>query len=118
VLLRLTGTGERRISAPALAAVDAAGAAVLLYTGWDRHWRTDQYGIDAPYLTENGAAHLVQAGAKLVGIDSVNIDCTDGKDRPAHSILLKAGVPVLEHLTGLDQVPVTGARLHAAPAGT
>jgi len=116
VLVRLTGSTEPGVSAAALAPYDVAGAAVLLHTGWDRHWGTDAYGgTDAPYLTEDGARALVAAGAGLVGIDSVNIDSTAGDARPAHSILLAAGIPVLEHLTGLDQLPPTGARLHAAP---
>ncbi|WP_173081390.1 cyclase family protein [Phytohabitans rumicis] len=115
VVVRLAGGTERGIGPKALAPYDVAGAAVLLHTGWDRHWGTPEYGVDAPFLTEEGANALVDAGARLVGIDAVNIDSTDGGERPAHSILLAAGVPVLEHLTGLDQVPVTGARLHAAP---
>lgn len=116
VLVRLIGGSERGITARALVPYAVEGAAVLLHTGWDRHWRTDRYGVDAPFLTEDGAQHLAAGGARLVGIDSVNIDCTDGKDRPAHSLLLAAGIPVLEHLTGLDQLPAIGARLHAAPA--
>jgi kynurenine formamidase len=116
VLVRLGGSAEPGVSARALAPYDVAGAAVLLHTGWDRHWGTGGYGgPDAPYLTEDGAHALAAAGARLVGIDSVNIDSTAGDARPAHSILLAAGVPVLEHLTGLDQLPLTGARLHAAP---
>jgi arylformamidase len=116
VLVRLTGSTEPGADAPALAPYDVAGAAVLLHTGWDRHFGTEAYGgPDAPYLTEEGARALVAAGARLVGIDSVNIDSTAGGTRPAHSILLAAGIPVLEHLTGLDQLPPTGARLHAAP---
>jgi len=116
VVVRLTGAAERGIEPLALAPFDVAGKAVLLHTGWDRHWRTDAYGIDAPFLSGAAAQHLVDAGARLVGIDSVNIDnAVPGGDRPAHSILLAAGVPVLEHLTGLDQLPAYGARLHAAP---
>ncbi|MEJ3748428.1 cyclase family protein [Actinomycetes bacterium KLBMP 9797] len=115
VVIRLTGSGERGIGPRALAPYDVAGAAVLLHTGWDRHWGTPEYGDAAPYLTAAGADALAAAGARLVGIDSVNIDGTDGAERPAHSTLLAAGIPVLEHLTGLDQLPVTGARLHAAP---
>jgi len=115
-LVRLTGSAEPGVGAPALAPYDVAGAAVLLHTGWDRHWGTEAYGgPDAPYLTEDGARALAAAGAGLVGIDSVNIDSTAGNARPAHSILLAAGIPVLEHLTGLDQLPPAGARLHAAP---
>jgi kynurenine formamidase len=116
VVARLTGSESRAIGAGALAALDVTGSALLLHTGWDRHWRTDRYGVDAPYLTEDAAEYLVSAGVRLVGIDSVNIDCTDGKHRPAHSTLLAAGIPIVEHLTGLDQLPVTGGRLHAVPA--
>jgi len=117
VVVRLTDAGQRGIEPHALAALDVAGAAVLLHTGWDRHWGTEAYGHGAPFLTEPAAKLLVDAGARLVGIDSVNIDNMHGGDgqRPAHSILLHAGIPVLEHLTGLADIPVTGARLHAAP---
>jgi kynurenine formamidase len=116
VVVRLVGRAERGIGPQELAALDVAGAAVLLHTGWDRHWGTDRYADPAPYLTGPAAELLAGAGARLVGIDGVNIDDTHGGGRrPAHSILLAAGIPVLEHLTGLAGVPVTGARLHAAP---
>lgn len=116
VVVRLADTGDRGIGPRALAALDLAGAAVLLHTGWDRHWGTEAYGDPAPFLPEPAAKLLVDAGARLVGIDSVNIDdAHSGGQRPAHSILLDAGIPVLEHLTGLADLPVTGARLHAAP---
>jgi len=116
VVVRRTGATTRAITAQALAPHDVTGKAVLLHTGWDRHWRTEAYGVGAPYLTEDGAKHLADAGARLVGIDSVNIDSTDGGQRPAHSILLGAGIPVLEHLTNLGELPVLRARLHAVPA--
>ena len=116
VVVRLVDSAERGIGPQALAALDVAGAAVLLHTGWDRHWGTEAYGDPAPYLSEPAAKLLVERGARLVGIDSVNIDDThSGGQRPAHSILLHAGIPVLEHLTGLTDLPATGARLHAAP---
>jgi kynurenine formamidase len=115
VVVRLADSAERGIGPAAFGAVDVAGRAVLLHTGWDRHWGSDAYGGPAPHLTEAGARLLADAGAGLVGIDSVNIDDTAGDQRPGHSILLAAGIPVLEHLTGLDRVPVAGARLHAAP---
>jgi len=115
VVVRLAGSGERGIGPHAVAPHDVDGAAVLLHTGWDRHWGTDAYGPGAPYLTAAAATALAERGARLVGIDSVNIDNADGAERPAHSILLAAGVPVLEHLTGLERLPVTGARLHATP---
>lgn len=115
VVVRVIGSEQRGIETEALAALHVDGAAVLIHTGWDRHWGTPEYGHDAPFLTENGARLLVDAGVRLVGIDSVNIDDTDVATRPAHSILLAAGIPVLEHLTGLEQLPIKGARLHAAP---
>ena len=95
---------------------DVRGAAVLLRTGWDRHWGTATYGAaEHPFLTAAGAEALVDAGAALVGIDSVNIDDTSGGTRPAHGILLAAGVPVVEHLAGLEAVPASGARFFAVP---
>lgn len=118
VVVDVTGSARRGIGAAELAALDVAGRAVLLHTGWDRHWRTEQYGVDAPFLTGEGARWLVEQGAALVGIDSLNIDDagpSSGGHRPAHTALLAAGVPVLEHLTGLAALPAEGFRLHAAP---
>ncbi|GHJ48181.1 hypothetical protein Cs7R123_55230 [Catellatospora sp. TT07R-123] len=113
---RVTGSTERGVGPLAFAPLDVAGRAVLVHTGWDRHFGTDAYGTDAPYLTREAAEYLVQAGAALVGIDSVNIDeIVPAGERPVHSLLLEAGIPIVEHLTGLDQLPLTGARLHAAP---
>jgi arylformamidase len=106
----------RGVGVDALRQADVRGKAVLLHTGWDRHFGTPAYGVDAPFLTEAGAEYLVEAGAKLVGIDSLNIDeVTPRGERPCHSRLLAARIPIIEHMTGLDQLPPTGARLHAAP---
>jgi arylformamidase len=109
--------GERRgIHVETLADRDVLGAAVLLHTGWDRHFGTEGYGRGAPFLTADGAQHLIDAGAVLVGIDSVNIDDTEsGGERPAHTLLLGAGVHVVEHLTNLGVLPPQGARFTAAP---
>jgi kynurenine formamidase len=95
---------------------EVAGRAVLIHTGWDRHWGTDAYGAGGhPHVTEDGAEWLVSQGAALVGIDSVNIDATAGKARPAHSTLLAAGIPIVEHLCGMEALPPHGFRFHAAP---
>jgi len=117
VVARLAGSGDRAVDVAALAALPVAGCAVLLHTGWDQYWGTPAYGAGgAPYLTEAAARWLVDNGAALVGIDAVNIDdAVPGGSRPAHTTLLAADVPVVEHLTGLDQLPATGARLHAVP---
>jgi arylformamidase len=96
--------------------VEVAGRAVLVHTGWDRHWRTEAYGgPDAPFLTGDAARALVGRGAALVGIDSLNIDSAADGTRPVHTLLLAHDVPVLEHLTNLGELPSVGFELHAAP---
>ena len=115
-VFHLTDASTRGIRAETLADRDVRGAAVLLHTGWDRHFGTPEYGSGAPYLTGEGAQWLIDAGAALVGIDSLNIDDTEGSgERPAHSLLLAAGVHVVEHLANLGAVPSRGARFTAAP---
>jgi arylformamidase len=107
---------DRGIPAEAFAGRDVRGAAVLLHTGWDRLFGEPEYGVGAPFLTGEAAQSLIDAGAVLVGIDSVNIDDTEsGGERPAHSLLLGAAVHVVEHLTRLEQLPEQGARFTAAP---
>jgi arylformamidase len=117
VVVRAVG-GPRGVDVPALEGLTVAGHAVLVHTGGDQHWATPAYAVDAPYLTEAGAEWLVSHGATLVGIDAVNIDDIEPGSagrRPAHSILLAAGIPICEHLTGLEQLPPIGARFTAAP---
>jgi kynurenine formamidase len=101
--------------AEAFEALDVAGKAVLVHTGWDRHWRTPAYYEDHPYLTEAAARLLAERGARLVGIDSHNIDDTSTKRRPVHTILLRAGTLVCEHLTNLGALPESGFRFSAVP---
>ncbi|MGI8955591.1 MAG: cyclase family protein [Chthoniobacterales bacterium] len=114
VVVRATNRGDRAIDDFEPIA-EIGGKAVLFHTGWDAHWRTDQYFEGHPYLTERLATELVAAGATLVGIDSFNIDCTDSGERPVHSALLGAGIPIVEHLCGLDALPDRGARFYAVP---
>jgi len=104
------------IGADRLEPYEVNGRAVLIRTGWSRHWGTPAYGGGGhPYLTRDAAALLAERGAALVGIDSLNIDdITDGA-RPAHTTLLRAGIPIVEHLTGLAQLPADGFRFHAVP---
>jgi arylformamidase len=94
---------------------DIEGKAVLVYTGWDKYWRTEAYFDGNPYITGEAAELLRDSGAVLVGIDSLNIDNTSDGDRPVHTILLGANIPIVEHMCGLDQLPNTGFRLFAAP---
>lgn len=94
---------------------DLQGKAVLVHTGWDDHWRTDKYFEGHPFLTRDTAQFLVESGAALVGIDSLNVDDTADLSRPVHSILLAAQVPIVEHLRGLWQLPGEGFRFFAVP---
>jgi arylformamidase len=109
-------TGDRRaIDADAFAGLDVAGKAVLVHTGWSRHWRTEAYYEGHPFLTAAAAERLVAGGARLVGIDSHNIDDTLGRTRPVHSTLLGAGVLIVEHMRGLEELPDGPFRFFAAP---
>jgi arylformamidase len=105
----------RRIEAAAFDGIDVGGRAVLIETGWDRHWGTDAYLASHPFLTAAAANLLVERGAALVGIDSLNIDSLEDTSRPAHTAILRAGLPLLEHLTGLGALPATGFRVFAVP---
>jgi kynurenine formamidase len=98
-----------------LAATNVRGRAVLFHTGWDRHWRTDSYFEGHPHLTERAAEWLANAGAALVGIDSLNIDSTESGERPVHTILLGHEIPIVEHLCGLTALPEEGGRFFAVP---
>lgn len=95
--------------------LDVAGKAVLIHTGWDRHWRTGAYGKGHTYLAEEAARLLVARGAALVGIDSYNIDDTSRRTRPVHSLLLGANVLICEHMTNLGALPAEGFAFTAAP---
>src|SRR5262245_23442783 len=95
----------RAIGQEVFRSVEVRGKAVLVHTGWDRHWRTDAYFEGHPFLTADAATWLRDQGAVLVGIDSLNIDDTDDPNRPVHSTLLRAEIPIVEHLTRLDHLP-------------
>lgn len=99
----------------AFAELEVRGKAVLVATGWDRHWRTEAYFADSPFLTAEAAEWLVANGAAFVGIDSHNIDDTGVRARPVHTILLRAGIPIGEHLTNLGALPDSGFRFSAVP---
>jgi arylformamidase len=115
VLVRVEGGAGRAIDWHQFAPVTCRGHAVLIHTGWDRHWRTDAYFEGHPFLTEKAAVYLRDQGALLVGIDSLNIDDTTGGTRPVHSVLLAAGIPIVEHMTGLEALPASGFRFSAVP---
>ena len=114
VVIDCTG-GERAISAEALADVELRYRAVLVRTDFSDRWGTPEYFKDNPFLTADACEMIVRSGALFVGIDSLNIDDTDDLSRPAHTLLLGAGIPICEHMTNLAAVPASGGRLHAVP---
>ena len=115
VLLQLRGHQAHAIDWMSFAAVDIAGKAVLIETGWSDNWGTDSYFEGHPFLTEDAAKYLRDEAAVLVGIDSLNIDDTSDGDRPVHTTLLAAGIPIVEHMTNLSALPTSGFRFWATP---
>lgn len=103
------------VDVSAFEGLEVRGKAVLIATGWDRHWGSGQYYHDHSFLTEKAARQLVADGVAMVGIDSHNIDDTRVRTRPVHTALLGAGIPICEHMTGLGALPDHGFRFTAAP---
>ena len=114
IVVRAPG-GARAVDLDAFRGVGVGGRAVLVHTGWDVHWGRPRYLSENPFLTAAVAEHLAREGAALVGIDSLNIDSLDDPARPVHSTLLGAGIPIVEHLTGLAGVPDDDFRFSAVP---
>jgi arylformamidase len=107
---------NREIDVGQIKKFDVRGKAVLFHTGWDRHWRTEEYWNGKhPFVSEAAAKFLAEAGAALIGIDSYNIDNTQDGNRPAHSILLRQNIPIVEHLCGLSDLPTKGFKFFAVP---
>ncbi|HVF66958.1 MAG TPA: cyclase family protein [Pyrinomonadaceae bacterium] len=115
VVVSAEPSAGRAVGREAFGELDVKGRAVLVRTGWDAHWRTDRYFEGHPFLTEDAARFLAEGGAALVGIDSYNIDDTADGRRPAHTILLGAGVPIVEHMCRLNELPREGFRFYAVP---
>ena len=114
-VVRMPAWAGRAIGPLGLAPERLRGRAVLVHTGWDRHWRTPRYSEGHPFLTGDAADELAEAGAALVGIDSFNIDATETGERPVHSRLLDAEIPIVEHLCRLETLPDEGGRFFAVP---
>jgi arylformamidase len=114
VVVDATGTG-RAIGPNALPAGDLRAKALLVRTDFSRLWRTDRYFSGNPYLTADACQALVDEGVAFVGIDSLNMDNIEDMARPAHTILLQAGIPICEHMTNLAAVESGTGRLHAVP---
>lgn len=116
LVVRKSRSNDRAITLADVAQIPVQGMAVLFHTGWDHHWRTETYwnGLH-PFVTTEAARYLAENKAALVGIDSYNIDDTADASRPAHTILLKAGIPIVEHLCNLGAVPDDGFKFFAVP---
>jgi arylformamidase len=91
------------------------GRAVLVRTGWDARWGSDEYWSDAPFLPLTVVERLVAAGVQLVGVDFGNVDDTADLSRPAHTGLLEVGIPIVENLRGLQRLPREGFVFSAPP---
>ncbi len=115
IVVRATERIGRALDAGVFRGPEVRGKAVLVHTGWDVHWRAERYGTGHPFLTRAAAEHLIAAGAALVGIDSLNIDDAADGARPAHTLLLGAGIPIVEHLCGLRELPDDRFRFFAVP---
>lgn len=115
ICVDVTGNQTREISLDWFEGLNVMGKAVLIRTDWSKHFRTDQYFEGHPYLSKDAAIWLRDQGAALVGIDSFNIDNTQGGERPIHTILLGAEIPIVEHMTNLEKLPATGFRFSAVP---
>jgi kynurenine formamidase len=111
----IDAVGHSSVDSDLLRLHRVARRAVLIHTGWSRHWGSDAYYTGHPYLTASGAEWLVEQRAAVVGIDSLNIDSTETGARPVHSLLLAAEIPIVEHLCRLDELPTEGFRFTAAP---
>jgi arylformamidase len=94
---------------------DLRGRAVLIRTGWDARWGTDEYWEPGPYVSAAAADVLAQAGPAVVGVDFWNIDDTTDPVRPAHTRLLRSNIPIVEHLANLSALPSSGFRFYAVP---
>ena len=115
ICVRALAARGRALDASVFQGVDVRDKAVLVHTGWDANWRSDRYFEGHPFLTRDAAEALRDAGARLVGIDSLNIDDTEDLSRPAHSILLGAAIPIVEHMCNLESLPTGGFRFFAVP---
>jgi kynurenine formamidase len=116
VVVRVSSGAGRAVSRQSFEEIELEGKAVLVHTGWDVHWRTERYLSDNPFLTSEAAEYLVNRGAALVGIDSLNIDDIGDPSRPVHSTLLGAEIPIVEHMCNLAGLQDREFRFFAVPA--
>lgn len=104
-----------------------AGSIVLLRTGWSSRWPDAKryLGDDTPgdasklhfpsYGVEAARLLVEDRRVAVLGADVASIDYGQSTDFMVHRIAARAGVPGLENLTHLDQVPPLGAMVVALP---
>lgn len=115
VLIDASAATSRALGPELFSGLDLTDKAVIIRSDWSRHFGTPEYFQPNPHLTEAACRLLVSHSPAIVGIDSVNIDDMADPARPAHTLLLGAGIPICEHLTHLDQLTGQSEYLHAAP---
>ena len=89
---------------------------VLFKTRNSAFWREAEprFHTDFTYLDLNAATHLVQQGARLIGIDYLSIEKFGEADHEVHVALLSKGVIILEGLN-LSDVPAGKYELICLP---
>jgi kynurenine formamidase len=104
-----------------------AGCIVLFRTGWGERWpdRKRYLGDDRPGVTTDlhfpgiaaaAATFLVeQRDVSAVGLDTASLDHGPSRDFITHRILNGAGIPGLENVANLEQLPPRGATVYAIP---
>ena len=93
------------IGADAIPDPGKPGALLMIRTDWSQYWGGERY-FSHPYLSLEAAQRIVDYGYKAIGIDALSVDQTEGStgDFTAHMILLEAGIPICENLTGVARV--------------
>ena len=116
IVIRRRVKDRRELDPSLLEGLEIEGKAILFHTDWDLNWRTEHYfNGQHPFVTAATAKYLADSRPALVGIDSYNIDSTNDGTRPTHSILLEHGIPIVEHLCGLRELPDNGFKFFAVP---
>jgi kynurenine formamidase len=91
------------------------GEVVLLHTGREGSQHDDNVPTPHAYLSENGAEYLEFKRPFMVGTDAPSLDPNGSKELSAHSILMRAGILVLESLCNLEKIQQSRFRLLALP---
>jgi kynurenine formamidase len=101
--VRSIAVADQPLSPDLLDGLDVQGRAVLLLTGWSDRWGDEAY-YHHPFVSRGLAEAFREATPSLVGVDALVIDSPGDPTRPAHTLLLRAGILIVENLTGLSQL--------------